>query len=73
MKHVVLSIACSEFLLSTVWRQGKLQNGDAPVFGSIEVLVLCFFVWCVCVITGYKMMVRPRSSQGRCVQLKSSE
>jgi len=53
------------------WRQGKLQNGDAPLFDSIEALVSFFFVWCVCVITSYKMMVRPGSYQGRCAQLKS--
>jgi len=28
-----------EFLLSMVWRQRKLQNGDAQVFSSIEALV----------------------------------
>jgi hypothetical protein len=39
-----------EFLLSTAWRQGRLQNGDAPVFGSIEALVLFSYVWYVCVI-----------------------
>jgi hypothetical protein len=58
-------------LLSTALKQGKLQNGNVPVFGSIEALVSFFFVWCVCVITGYKMMVRPGSCRGRCTQLKS--
>jgi len=30
------------------WRQGKLQNGDVLVFGSIETLVSFSSIWCVC-------------------------
>jgi Kef-type K+ transport system membrane component KefB len=37
-----------EFLLSTMWKQGRLQNGDALVFNSVEILMSFFFVWYVC-------------------------
>jgi hypothetical protein len=60
-----------EFLLSTAWRQGKLQNGDAPMFGSIEALVSFSSVWYVCVIVWRRMMVWQRSCQVRCTQRKS--
>jgi hypothetical protein len=39
-----------EFLLFIAWRQGRLQNGDALVFGSIEALVSFSSTWYVCVI-----------------------
>jgi hypothetical protein len=54
-----------------VWKQGRLQNGNAPVFGSIEALVLFFFVWYVCVIVGHRMMVWQGSYQGRCIRHRS--
>jgi len=39
MKHVFFFVGGWEFLLSMAWRQGRLQNGDVLVFGSIEALV----------------------------------
>jgi hypothetical protein len=39
MQHVFFSVGDWEFLLSTAWRQGRLQNGDVPMFGGIEALV----------------------------------
>ncbi len=55
----------------TAWRQGKLQNGDAPVLSNIEALVSFSFVWCVCVIIGRKIMVWPGSCQGKCTRQRS--
>jgi hypothetical protein len=52
MKHVFFSVGSWEFLLSITWRQRKLQNGDALVFGSIKALVSFSSVWYVCVIDG---------------------
>jgi hypothetical protein len=57
MKHVFFFVGNWEFLFSMEWKQGRLQNGDASVFVSIEALVLFSFVWYVCVIVGCKMMV----------------
>ncbi len=43
MKHVFFCVGGWDFLLSTAWRQGRrqgrMQNGDVPVFGSIKTLV----------------------------------
>ncbi len=57
----------------TTWRQGRLQNGDVSVFGSIETLVSFSLVWYVCVGVGCKMMVWQGSYQVRCVWWKSHE
>ncbi len=54
-----------------MWRQGRLQNGDALVFGSIETLVSFSLVWYGCVVVGCKMTVWPRSCQVRCARRKS--
>jgi hypothetical protein len=50
MKHVFFSVGSWEFLFLTTWKQGKLQNGNASVFGSIEALVSFSSIWYVCVI-----------------------
>jgi len=57
-------------LLSTAWRQGRLQNGDVSVFGSIETLVSFSSIWYVCVVARRKMMVWQGSYQVRCVRWK---
>ncbi len=38
-------------------RQERLQNGNVPVFGSIETLVLFSSVWYACVMARCRMMV----------------
>jgi hypothetical protein len=41
------------------------------VFGNIEALVLFSFVWYVCVIIGYRMMVWQGSYRVRCTWQRS--
>ncbi len=71
MKHVFFFVGGWEFLFMTTWRQGWLQNGDALVFGSIEVLVLFSFVWYACVMVGRRMMVWLRALPRRCTWWRS--
>jgi hypothetical protein len=68
MKHVFFFCWWLEFLLLPVWRQGRLQNGDASVFGSIKTLGSVSFLWYVCVIVGCMMMVWQGSYQVRCAR-----
>jgi hypothetical protein len=49
----------------------KLQNGDAQVFGGIEGMVSFFFVWCVCVSVGRRIMVWLGSCHARCTRWRS--
>ncbi len=58
-------------MLSIAWRQGRLQNGNAPMFGSIENLVSFSSVWYVCVVAKRRMMVWQGSYQVRCTWRKS--
>ncbi len=53
------------------WRQGRLQNGDVSVFGSIKTLMSFSSVWYVCVVARHMMMVWQGSCQVRCVRRKS--
>jgi hypothetical protein len=55
------------------WRQGRLQNGDALVFGHIKTLVSFSLVWYVCVVAGHMVMVWQGSCKVRCVRRKSRE
>ncbi len=56
-----------------MWRQGRLQNGDASMFGSIEALVSFSSVWYVCVMAGRKMMVWLRALPGEVHLLEISQ
>jgi len=55
----------------TAWRQGRLQNGDASVFSSIETLLSFSSVWYVCVVARRKMMVWQGSCQVSYTRQKS--
>jgi len=50
-----------------------LQNGNAPVFGSIETLMSFSSVWYVCVVVGRRMMVWQGNCQVKCGRQKSHE
>jgi len=50
-----------------------LQNGNAPVFGSIETLMSFSSVWYVCVVVGRKMMVWQGNCQVKCGRQKFHE
>jgi len=56
-----------------VWRQGRLQNGDASVFGGIKALVSFSSVWYACVMAGHKMMVWLRVLPGEVRLVKISQ
>jgi hypothetical protein len=53
------------------WRQGKTLNGDAVVFYGIEIFVLFYPMWDVCVVIGCIMTVWQGSCQVKCGWRKS--
>jgi hypothetical protein len=53
------------------WRQGRTLNGDAMVFYCIEIFVLVFFIWDVCVAAKRRMIVWQGSYQVKCTWQKS--